>query len=161
MSCSRWMYYTFSVLTYTPASPALTKGRRRAKLTYWTDIKEANILTGYPDKRACSAFVRAELQSPSARKVVGKDSVPVYRSRTFPMAPPNAKEAAVSYHPAVLGDLQSAENGNVVNEDLVQPVCYRAPEANFGMAWSYPVDIWNLGVLVSSGDCWHDGWCSC
>lgn len=119
------------------------------KLTSGTDIKEANILTGYPDKRACEAFVRAELQSPSARKVVGKSSVPVYRSRIFPMTEPDANKAAACYYPAVLGDLQSAENGNVVNEDLVQPVCYRAPEVNFGMVWSYPVDIWNLGVLVS------------
>lgn len=119
------------------------------KLTCGTDIKEANILTGYPDKRACKAFVQAELQSPSARKLVGKELVPVYRSRTFAMAPPDANEAAC-YYPAVLGDLQSAENGNVVNENpVVQPVCYRAPEVNFGMVWSYPVDIWNLGVLVS------------
>lgn len=122
------------------------------------DIKEANILTGYPDKRACEAFVQAELRSPSARKVVGKNSVPVYQSRTFAMAPPDANEVA-GYYPAVLGDLQSAQSGNVVNENPVQPLCCRAPEVYFGMVWSYPVDIWNLGVLVSLA-CWDGGWCS-
>jgi hypothetical protein len=48
------------------------------------------------------------------------------------------------------GDLLEAADGNDVNEtDLAQSVCCRATEVNFGMAWSHPVDIWSLGVLVS------------
>lgn len=33
--------------------------------------------------------------------------------------------------------------------DPVQSHCYRAPEVFLGCAWSYPIDIWNLGLLVS------------
>ena len=32
----------------------------------------------------------------------------------------------------------------------IQPNPYRAPEVTLGAPWSYPVDIWNLGVMVSS-----------
>ncbi|KAK0751373.1 hypothetical protein B0T18DRAFT_485975 [Schizothecium vesticola] len=109
-------------------------------------IKEENILTGIPDKRAFEAFFRAELETPSARKLVGKGSVLVYQSRTF--GGTATADEAVAWYSAVLGDLLGAADGNDVNEaDLAQPVCYRAPEVNFGMAWSYPVDVWNLGLV--------------
>ena len=32
----------------------------------------------------------------------------------------------------------------------IQSHCFRAPEVFLGCPWSYSVDIWNLGLLVSS-----------
>jgi hypothetical protein len=65
------------------------------------DIEEDNIPTRIPDKRACEAFVQAELDASSARKLAGRGSVPVHRSRRFGGAAAPDEEAAC--YPAVLG----------------------------------------------------------
>ncbi|KAK1827511.1 CMGC protein kinase [Podospora conica] len=110
-----------------------------------SDIKEANIFAGFPNKKACKAFVKAELASPSKWKKVGQASFPVYQTRKFDVAPDPRKT-----YPAVLGDLLcSLDANNLVDTEDIQPMCFRAPEVNLGIPWSYPIDIWNLGVLVA------------
>lgn len=51
--------------------------------------------------------------------------------------------------PPVLCDFGEAHFGSDWYSDDIQPYPYRAPEVILDMPWSYPVDIWNVGVLVS------------
>ncbi|KAJ5419805.1 uncharacterized protein N7487_003355, partial [Penicillium crustosum] len=53
----------------------------------------------------------------------------------------------LSQHPSWLGDLGSAQPGDVPrNSQPLQPALYRSPEVILEKEWNYPVDIWNLGV---------------
>ncbi|KAH6885736.1 kinase-like domain-containing protein [Thelonectria olida] len=47
---------------------------------------------------------------------------------------------------AVLYDFGSAAHGDVKNDDDVQPNVYRSPEVMLHAEWSYPIDIWNVGI---------------
>lgn len=44
---------------------------------------------------------------------------------------------------AVRGDIPAKHNHRI------QPFEYRAPEVMLKASWSYPADIWNLGLVVS------------
>jgi serine/threonine-protein kinase SRPK3 len=65
----------------------------------------------------------------------------VYKSRRF-------KNPRVYGYP-VLCDLGQAQDGTLVHNEDIQPEVYRAPEVILEQEWSYSVDIWNLGVMVS------------
>ena len=69
----------------------------------------------------------------------------MYRSRQFDVSvDPEAT------YPSVLGDFGAAAYGEEANGGTqAQPAAYRAPEVMMRADWSYPVDIWNVGVLVS------------
>ena len=58
----------------------------------------------------------------------------------------------------MLCDFGEARRGDVENGDDIQPEVYRAPEVILEMKWSYSVDIWNVGVMVSR---LHAGGCTC
>lgn len=47
---------------------------------------------------------------------------------------------------AVLSDFGSA--GDQRRNHDAQPNVYRSPEGMLKTEWSYPVDIWNVGVMV-------------
>ena len=49
----------------------------------------------------------------------------------------------------VLCDFGEARFGQECYDDSIQPFMYQAPEVVFMIPWSYPVDIWNAGVMVS------------
>ncbi len=49
----------------------------------------------------------------------------------------------------VLSDFGSAMDGSQVQICDVQPDVYRSPEMMLKAEWSYPIDIWNVGVMVS------------
>ncbi|KAK2743771.1 hypothetical protein FQN57_004708 [Myotisia sp. PD_48] len=80
----------------------------------------------------------AELNQPSPRKLV--NNVPVYASRRF--------EQPKLFGGVVLSDFSSAVRGDVKRDDDVQPNVYRSPEVMLKMEWSYPIDIWNVGVMI-------------
>jgi len=92
------------------------------------------------DDRILEAFVKAELETPSPRKLVG--STAVYRSRQF--------ELPTEFGGAVLSDFGAAVRGDQKRNHDAQPNVYRSPEVMLKAEWSYPVDIWNVGVMVSS-----------
>ena len=52
--------------------------------------------------------------------------------------------------PSVLCDFGEARLGDTSYTGLIQPGPYRAPEVLLEIPWSNPVDIWNMGCLVSS-----------
>ena len=49
---------------------------------------------------------------------------------------------------AVLSDFGSAVQGDERRNHDAQPNVYRSPEVMLKTDWSYPVDIWNVGVMV-------------
>lgn len=78
------------------------------------------------------------MDSPSPRKSV--NSAPVYASRRF--------ELPRVFGRAVLSDFGSAVRGDEKQDHDAQPNVYRSPEVMLMTEWSYPVDIWNVGVMV-------------
>lgn len=102
------------------------------------DIKGDNILQEIEDKSILEAFTKAEMEHPSPRKFV-KDA-PVYASRRF--------ERPKTFGRAVLSDFGSAVCGDPKRNHDAQPNVYRSPEVMLKTEWSYPIDIWNVGVMV-------------
>ncbi|PLB45873.1 CMGC protein kinase [Aspergillus steynii IBT 23096] len=84
-----------------------------------TDIKSDNILQEIEDMPILESFTQAELKKPSPRKIVN-----------------------------VLSDFGSAVRGDERRNHDAQPNVYRSPEVMLKTDWSYPVDIWNVGVMV-------------
>jgi serine/threonine protein kinase len=107
-----------------------------------TDIKEANILLP-ADSSILTEFENQELNEPSPRKEV--DGSLIYLSRE--MGTPE------TFGAPVLCDFGSAvplDDGLEHREDI-QPDVYRAPEVILDIPWTYSVDIWNVGCMVSGG----------
>ncbi|EPE29213.1 Protein kinase-like (PK-like) [Glarea lozoyensis ATCC 20868] len=103
-----------------------------------TDSKGDNMLHSIFDQTLLTDFAAAEMEGPSPRKIV--DGVPIYASRRFGF--PKA------LGPVVLGDFRSAVKGEEKRNHNAGPDIYRAPEVIIKADWSYPVDIWNVGVLI-------------
>lgn len=107
-------------------------------LTNQIDIKGDNILQEIKDTSILDAFAKAEMDNPSPRKFI--NDAPVYASRRF--------ELPSKFGDAVLSDFGSAVRGDEKrNHDAKQNV-YRSPEVMLKTEWSYPIDIWNVGVMV-------------
>ena len=68
------------------------------------------------------------------------DGYTEYASRRFDL--PN------DFGDVVLGDFGTAVRGDVKRSHDAQPDVYRSPEVMLMTEWSYPVDIWNVGVMV-------------
>ena len=94
------------------------------------------------DESMLERFERAELETPSPRKIFDA-SRNIYRSRKF--SPPKNGE----YGLPILCDLGEARLGKVQSSvPFIQPHIYRAPEVIFEMQWGPPIDIWNVACLV-------------
>ncbi|OJJ68258.1 hypothetical protein ASPBRDRAFT_77961 [Aspergillus brasiliensis CBS 101740] len=90
-----------------------------------TDIKGGNILQEIEDEAL-------------PRKLV--DGMPVYASRRFGLPR--------TFGRAVLSDFGSAVRGDEKRDHDAQPAVYRSPEVMLQTEWSYPIDIWNVGVMI-------------
>jgi hypothetical protein len=84
------------------------------------------------------SFTQAELEKPSPRKIA--NGLPVYASRRF--------DLPKVFGRADLSDFGSAVRGDEKRNHDAQPDVYRSPEVMLKTDWSYPVDIWNVGVMV-------------
>lgn len=124
-----------------PSSPSLHLALAPLTHAPWlhADIKGDNILLDLVDKSVLKAFTKAELQSPSRRKSVG--GVTVYASRRFGLPD--------RFGGVVLSDFGSAVLGEQKRYHDAQPKVYRSPEVMLQIDWSYPIDIWSVGVMVS------------
>ena len=106
------------------------------------DISTSNILFPTEDVAAFTHFVDCELANPSPRKVLD-DGREIYLARQIRMV----KDAGIHY--PVLSDFSSAVDGTLgLYHHRAYPKFYRPPEEMLGIGWSYPADIWNVGVLV-------------
>ncbi|SPO01582.1 related to dis1-suppressing protein kinase dsk1 [Cephalotrichum gorgonifer] len=103
-----------------------------------TDVKPDNILQELVDPTLLTGFVQSEMESPAPRKVV--DGAPIYASRCFGIPD--------EFGDVVLSDFGSTESGDVKQDFDAQPDVYRCPEVMLGTEWSYPIDIWNVGVMI-------------
>jgi serine/threonine-protein kinase SRPK3 len=107
-----------------------------------TDIKEANILLE-ADESVLRAFEQEELDKPCPRKELNGRTIYLSRELSKP-----------EFGAPVLCDLGSAvrlDDGTEHREDI-QPNVYRAPEIILDIPWTYSVDIWNVGCMVSVND---------
>lgn len=104
------------------------------------DIKADNIMMELVDESVLAAFTQSEIDHPSPRKFV--DGAPIYLSRQF--------GRPRQFGNVVLGDFGAAVRGDKKRNHDAQPNVYRSPEVMLKTEWSYPVDIWNVGVMVSS-----------
>lgn len=104
----------------------------------YIDISPNNILCGVKNLSPFEELEEAERAQPVARKVLS-DRV-IYLSRQTPM----------TQGEPVLSDLGSARFGQEEYQGDIMPLVYRAPEVILDMKWSSKVDIWSMGVIVSS-----------
>ncbi|KAI9654918.1 MAG: hypothetical protein M1821_005671 [Bathelium mastoideum] len=116
---------------------ALDYLHRECKLVH-TDIKADNIFVKIADESILDSFVKAELEDPSPRKFI--NNAPIYLSRSF--------DCPKAWGIAVLGDFGSAVHGDKKSTHDAQPDVYRCPEVMLKTEWSYPADIWNVGVMI-------------
>jgi serine/threonine protein kinase len=105
------------------------------------DIKAGNIMFGVDDATLFEKFEQAEIDHPAPRKEV--DRRIIYLSRGL------GRPAVTSLGLPVLCDFGSAAWGEETNEEDVQPDIYRSPEVMLNIPWSYEIDIWNVGCMVS------------
>ncbi|CEL08702.1 hypothetical protein ASPCAL11847 [Aspergillus calidoustus] len=84
------------------------------------------------------AFTKAELEVPSPRKSI--NGFTVYKSRTF--------DLPKDFGGVVLSDFGCAVEGDRKRNHDAQPNVYRSPEVMLKTEWSYPADIWNVGVMI-------------
>lgn len=94
---------------------------------------------GIADDSVFSDFEQNELQDPCPRKEL--DGRTIYTSRKLRM--PKRLD------PPVLCDFGSAVLGDEEHSEDIQPDIYRAPEVILEAPWTYSVDIWNVGCMVS------------
>ncbi|KAL5346504.1 hypothetical protein ACLOAV_008775 [Pseudogymnoascus australis] len=104
----------------------------------WQNIKASNILSEIEDEFILAEFEAAEANSPSAKAI--RDDRTIYASRKL--------GRPKTFGPPFLCDFGVARFGDEVNNEDIQPEVYRAPEVILEMDWSYPVDIWNVGVMI-------------
>lgn len=102
------------------------------------DIKADNILHAIADKGVLESFVKDEMESPSPRKFV--NNTPIYMSRRFGLPR--------EFGRIVLSDFGEVVKGDVKRNHNAQPDVYRSPEVMLKAAWSYPIDVWNVGAMV-------------
>jgi serine/threonine-protein kinase SRPK3 len=94
------------------------------------------LLIGLKDPDECLSQVEdAELKSPGPRKVL--EDRTIYRSRVV----------FGNIGPLYLCDFGQACLGNEGSGNAM-PISFRAPEIILNMKWSYPVDIWSVGLSV-------------
>ncbi|KAI9738032.1 MAG: hypothetical protein M1818_005460 [Claussenomyces sp. TS43310] len=99
------------------------------------DLQPNNTLVGINDPSVVIKFEKYEAENPVPRKEI--DGCTIYMSR--PML--------VSKGLPVVSDLSEDRFGDSEHTDLIMPDIYRAPEVILNMPWSYPVDIWGLGMI--------------
>ncbi|KAG7152481.1 Serine/threonine-protein kinase SRPK like [Verticillium longisporum] len=103
-----------------------------------TDIKADNIMMELVDESVLAAFTQSEIDHPSPRKFV--DGAPIYLSRQ--------SGRPRQFGNVVLGDFGAAVRGDKKRNHDAQPNVYRSPEVMLKTEWSYPADIWNVGVMI-------------
>lgn len=107
-------------------------------LIFHADIQEGNIMFSIEDEAELKAIEEDEMSEPSARKVY--EGISTFLTRQVYTEIGNPK----------LIDLGEARFGQDTYTDEVMPDLYRAPEVLLGLPWDEKIDIWALGLTVSS-----------
>ena len=88
------------------------------------------------DRSVLQSFEEREAAKPVPRKLL--------EDRTIYLSRPLRLVGALP----LICDLGEARLGDREHSDEIMPDPYRAPEVILGMKWSYPVDIWSMGLTV-------------
>ncbi|RAK97316.1 protein kinase [Aspergillus ibericus CBS 121593] len=102
-----------------------------------TDISPQNVLMDLEDDSSLKDTEDEESQDPSTP--IMSQGAPIYRSRT-PMLELSGIPILTDF-----GQVRPAEPGN---HDWWMSDLYRAPEVLLQLPWSFPVDIWSIGVMT-------------
>ncbi|KAL3495112.1 kinase-like protein [Aspergillus germanicus] len=105
--------------------------------TVHTDIHPGNMLLGAYDNDIFKELEEAESNFPVPRKRVS-DTRTIYLSRVM-----RIKEG-----PMLLSDYDEARIGPGPHGGDIMPLEYRSPETLLYVGWSYPVDIWSVGLTA-------------
>lgn len=105
------------------------------------DIKETNILLP-AGSSVLTQFENEELKDPSPRKEV--DGGVIYLSRELGIPKDCGAPVLCDFGSAV------ALDDGVEHREDHQPNVYRSPEVILDIPWTYSVDIWNVGCMVSA-----------
>ncbi|KAJ4326722.1 hypothetical protein N0V84_002838 [Fusarium piperis] len=108
-----------------------------------TDVHPGNLLLGLDDESQLRPLEDLEFSSPVARKTVSPSRT-IYLSRLMRPKP----------GPMLLSDFGEARSGPGTHAGDIMPIQYRAPEAIMCISWSYPVDIWSIGLTVNTLHAW-------
>lgn len=95
------------------------------------------MLLGAYDNQLFQKFEEKEFASPVPRKLISSART-IYLSRLM-----RPKEG-----PMLLSDFGEARIGPGPHGGDIMPLEYRAPETLLYIGWSYPVDIWSVGLAV-------------
>lgn len=109
-----------------------------------TDLKADNIMMGLGDPTILDHFVQREIDHPSPRKMPDSHGRIIYTSCSDFGEPPT--EAVIAS--AKITDIGLAAWGDEKNTKPIQSNAFMAPEVILQAGWSYPADIWNLGVML-------------
>lgn len=135
--------HTHCHIIHTGTHPARNKfGLREEIDSVFVDLKPDNILLGIENRAVIDDLVNDEAAEPTPRKLEGRRAI--YLSRNFgdiqsPPGPPKIADFGL----AVRGDVSKPHNFPI------QADLFQAPEVILRAGWTYSVDIWNLGVMVS------------
>ena len=137
----------FSSRTLRLLVPALLKGldymHSECHVVH-TDLKPDNVMMGLGDPSVLDKVVQDEHDHPSARKAPDHHGRVIYKSRDdFGAAPTDAVIAS-----AKITDIGLAVWGDEPHNHPIQSNAFTAPEVILAANWSYPADIWNLGVML-------------
>ncbi|RAL06582.1 kinase-like protein [Aspergillus homomorphus CBS 101889] len=102
-----------------------------------TDVHPGNMLLGTYNSQLLKTLEDKEFSSPVPRKQVSPTRT-VYLSRL--MRPTEG--------PMLLSDFGEARIGQGPHGGDIMPLEYRAPETLLCIGWSYPVDIWSVGLTA-------------
>ncbi|RHZ48868.1 hypothetical protein CDV55_101388 [Aspergillus turcosus] len=102
-----------------------------------TDVHPGNLLLGAYDNQLFGKLEETEFASPVPRKLVSSTRT-IYLSRLM-----RPKEG-----PMLLSDFGEARVGPGPHGGDIMPLEYRAPETLLYIGWSYPVDIWSVGLTA-------------
>ncbi|KAE8329158.1 kinase-like protein [Aspergillus sergii] len=102
-----------------------------------TDVHPGNMLLGVYDNNIMQSLAERELTSPVSRKAVSPTRT-IYLSRLM-----RPREG-----PMLLSDFGEARIGPGPHGGDIMPLEYRAPETLLYIGWSYPVDIWSVGLTA-------------
>ncbi|KAK9237119.1 kinase-like domain-containing protein [Lipomyces kononenkoae] len=101
-----------------------------------TDVHPGNLLLGLNDDSLFRKMEENELGHPVRRKQLADRTI--YLSRL--MKP--------KVGPLLLSDFGEARLGPGPHAGDIMPIMYRAPETLLWIQWSYPVDIWSVGLTA-------------
>ena len=103
-----------------------------------SDVHPGNRLLGLNDDSFFRILEENELSNPVPRKQLPDRTIYIFRL----MKP--------TVGPLLLSDFGETRLGPGPHAGDIMPIVYRAPETLLQIQWSYPVDIWSVGLTVGS-----------